>query len=101
MPKPIVVILFPVALALASRAEDWPQWRGSGRDGVWHERGIRKTFPAEGLPVRWRAQVGYGFSSPALRPPPENWSGKGIWRRITRLRTQQPSAAHLWWTRTA
>src|SRR5213594_2534680 len=66
MPKPIIVILFPVVLALSSRAEDWPQWRGSGRDGVWHEGGIRKTFPAEGLPVRWRAPVGYGFSSPVI-----------------------------------
>ena len=66
MPKRIIVILFPIALALASRAEDWPQWRGSGRDGVWHETGIRKTFPAEGLPVRWRAPVGYGFSSPVI-----------------------------------
>jgi hypothetical protein len=36
VPKRIIVILFPIALALASRAEDWPQWRGSGRDGVWH-----------------------------------------------------------------
>src|SRR2546421_10133672 len=63
MPKPIIVILFPIVLALSSRAEDWPQWRGSGRDGVWHERGIRKTFPTGGLPVRWRAPVGYGFSS--------------------------------------
>jgi len=66
VPKRIIVILFPIALALASRAEDWPQWRGSGRDGVWHETGIRKTFPAEGLPVRWRAPVGYGFSSPVV-----------------------------------
>src|SRR5438034_7077756 len=66
MPKPIIVILFPIVLALSSRAEDWPQWRGSGRDGVWHERGIQKKFPAEGLPVRWRAPVGYGFSSPVV-----------------------------------
>src|SRR5881396_1951307 len=66
MPKPIIVILFPIVLALSSRAEDWPQWRGSSRDGVWHERGILKTFPAEGLPVRWRAPVGYGFSSPVV-----------------------------------
>src|SRR5256885_7253797 len=29
MPKPIIVILFPIVLALASRAEDWPQWRRS------------------------------------------------------------------------
>ena len=66
MPKWIITILFLIALALGSRAEDWPQWRGSGRDGVWHETGIRKTFPAEGLPVRWRAPVGYGFSSPVV-----------------------------------
>src|SRR5437899_1646242 len=66
MPKPIIAILFPIALAFASRAEDWPQWRGSDRDGVWHETGIQKKFPAEGLPVRWRAPVGYGFSSPVV-----------------------------------
>jgi outer membrane protein assembly factor BamB len=64
MPKPISVFLFPVVLALAARAEDWPQWRGSGRDGVWHETGIRKAF--QSLPVRWRAAVGYGFSSPVI-----------------------------------
>jgi len=66
VPKRILVILFSVALALAARAEDWPQWRGSGRDGVWHEAGITKKFPAKGLPVRWRAPVGYGFSSPVV-----------------------------------
>src|SRR5881396_3823829 len=66
MPKPIIAILFPIALAFASRAEDWPQWRGSDRDGVWHETGIQKKFLAEGQPVRWRAAVGYGFSSPVV-----------------------------------
>jgi len=66
MPKPIIAIIFPIALAFASRAEDWPQWRGSDRDGVWHETGIQKKFPAEALPVRWRAPVGYGFSSPVI-----------------------------------
>jgi hypothetical protein len=66
VPKRIVIILFPIALALAARAEDWPQWRGRDRDGVWHEAGIRRNFPAGGLPVRWRAPVGYGFSSPVI-----------------------------------
>jgi outer membrane protein assembly factor BamB len=71
MPSPNVLqrvrfILFSIALASASQAEDWPQWRGSGRDGVWHETGTRKSFPAEGLPARWRAPVGYGFSSPVI-----------------------------------
>jgi outer membrane protein assembly factor BamB len=62
----IAVIFSLFALALASQAEDWPQWRGSSRDGVWRETGIQKKFPAEGLPVQWRAQVGYGFSSPVI-----------------------------------
>src|ERR1051325_9028560 len=65
MPKPIIMLSL-IALAMASRAEDWPQWRGSGRDGGWEERGIRKTFPTNGLPVRWRAPVGFGFSSPVI-----------------------------------
>jgi hypothetical protein len=66
MHKRVIVFSFLIPLALTLCAEDWPQWRGSGRDGVWHETGIRETFPPEGLPVRWRAPVGYGFSSPMV-----------------------------------
>lgn len=67
MPNRIVVLVLSVApVVLAASGEDWPQWRGSHRDGVWHETGIQKKFPAEGLTVRWRAPVGYGFSSPVI-----------------------------------
>ena len=45
------------------RADDWPQWGGPNRDGVWGETGILEAFPAEGLKVRWRVSVGWGFSS--------------------------------------
>ena len=47
-------------------AEDWPQWRGSNRDGVWREEGIWQTFPTNGLPALWRVSVGPGFSGPAV-----------------------------------
>ncbi len=53
-------------LPFAVRAADWPQFRGPNRDGVWNETGILKTFPAEGLKVRWRAPVGPGWSSPVV-----------------------------------
>ena len=53
-------------LCLAVRASDWPQFRGPNRDGVWNETGILKTFPAEGLKIRWRAPVGPGWSSPVV-----------------------------------
>lgn len=47
-------------------AEDWPQWRGPNRDGVWSEDGILATFPRDGLNVRWRAMVGGGYSGPVV-----------------------------------
>ncbi|MEO6184180.1 MAG: PQQ-binding-like beta-propeller repeat protein [Verrucomicrobiota bacterium] len=53
-------------LSLNSRAADWPQFRGPNRDNVWNETGILKTFPAEGLKIRWRAPVGPGWSSPVV-----------------------------------
>ncbi len=65
MSKQVLIILFSFASILL-RAEDWPQWRGPERDGVWHEKWIRQSFPAQGLPVRWRAPVGFGFSSPVI-----------------------------------
>jgi outer membrane protein assembly factor BamB len=53
-------------LPLSIRADDWPQWRGPNRDGVWHETGIMEMFPTNGLKVAWRAAVGRGWSSPVV-----------------------------------
>jgi outer membrane protein assembly factor BamB len=47
-------------------SDDWPQWRGPMRDGVWHEKGILQSFPPDGLKVLWRAPVGLGLSSPIV-----------------------------------
>ena len=55
-----------LCLAAALHAEDWPQWRGFHRDGVWHETGILQSFPPEGLKILWRVPVGVGFSSPVV-----------------------------------
>lgn len=49
-----------------ARADDWPQWRGPQRDGVWRESGIVDTIPATGLPVQWRVAVKGGYSGPAV-----------------------------------
>ena len=46
-------------------ANDWPEWRGAGRDGVWTETGIIDELPAE-LKVKWRVPIGSGFSGPAV-----------------------------------
>jgi outer membrane protein assembly factor BamB len=49
-----------------ARADDWPQWRGPQRDGVWREDGIMEKFPTAGLKILWRAGAGGGWSSPVV-----------------------------------
>jgi len=53
-------------LTTSLRGEDWPQWRGVNRDGVWNETGVLETFPRDGLKIRWRTAVGPGWSSPVV-----------------------------------
>src|SRR5438552_19016106 len=43
-------------------AGDWPQWRGSNRNGISPEK-LSARWPADGPVVLWRASVGTGFSS--------------------------------------
>ena len=50
----------------AIRADDWPQWLGPQRDGVWRETGIVEKFPANGPKVRWRTAIGGGYTGPAI-----------------------------------
>ena len=49
----------------ALNADDWPQWLGPERNGVWHEKDLVEKFPEKGPPIKWRAQVGLGYSGPA------------------------------------
>src|SRR5258708_7159303 len=55
-----------IVSGLAARADDWPQWLGPKRDGVWRETGILEKFPKGGPKVLWRAPIGGGYSGPAV-----------------------------------
>ena len=61
-----VLALCAVAPIPAVRGDDWPQWMGPQRDGVWRESGIVQAIPAVGLPVKWRVPVKGGYSGPAV-----------------------------------
>ena len=54
-----------VAAIAHLRADDWPEWRGKGRLGVWNETGIVEKLP-ETLTIAWRAPVNKGYSGPAV-----------------------------------
>ena len=73
-------------------ADDWPEYRGAGRQGIWTETGILETFPTEGLSYSWRVPIHDGHAGPAVaggrvfvldaRPVPGERAGM---RRIERI----------------
>jgi outer membrane protein assembly factor BamB len=63
----IVVVVVGLILSPAFlQGDDWPEFRGAGRTGVWNETGILETFPANGLTVRWRTPIHAGYAGPSV-----------------------------------
>ncbi|MBM3887699.1 MAG: hypothetical protein FJ388_01100 [Verrucomicrobia bacterium] len=55
-----VALVVSIWLSNLVCADDWPQWMGPQRDGIWRETGIIEKFPPQGPAVRWRAPIGGG-----------------------------------------
>jgi len=66
LPFWLLALLCWAGAAAPARADDWPQWMGPRRDGVWRETGILKTFPKGGPRVMWRTPIGGGYAGPAV-----------------------------------
>jgi len=63
------VALVAGILALLPRtvpADDWPQWLGPQRDGLWREDGILQSFPERGPVKRWSTPIHGGYAGPAV-----------------------------------
>ncbi|MCB1120210.1 MAG: PQQ-binding-like beta-propeller repeat protein [Verrucomicrobiae bacterium] len=58
-----LVWLHPVVV----QADDWPQWRGPERDGVWRETGILNSFEPGDLKPVWSSPIGAGYSGPTVQ----------------------------------
>lgn len=61
------VCLFALGFTLSffaspGRTENWPQWRGEGRAGVWREVQLPKRLYQDKIEERWRTGLGGGFS---------------------------------------
>jgi outer membrane protein assembly factor BamB len=55
---------FPTPTA---KADDWPQWMGPNRDGVWSETGTIRALPKDAHALRvWRVGISAGYSGPAV-----------------------------------
>src|SRR5438552_8842977 len=62
----VLVVLLLSRAAGPLRADDWPQWLGPQRDGIWRETGLLEKFPPGGPRVLWRTEIGSGFAGPAV-----------------------------------
>jgi outer membrane protein assembly factor BamB len=60
------IVCIACSVGRIARGDDWPQWMGPQRDGVWRETGIIEKFPAGGPRIRWRVPVSAGYSSPTV-----------------------------------
>src|SRR5438552_1116818 len=62
----VLTALWTLGLPAVVSADDWPQWLGPRRDGVWRETGILDKLPQGGPKVRWRKPVAAGYSGPSV-----------------------------------
>ncbi|MCE9531277.1 MAG: PQQ-like beta-propeller repeat protein [Planctomycetes bacterium] len=60
-----IAALAIICIAGSTHADDWPQYLGPQRDGIWREGGIVDTLPKEPK-YFWRKEVGQGYSGPAV-----------------------------------
>jgi outer membrane protein assembly factor BamB len=54
------------AARAAPPGQEWPQFRGPERNGVWREDGLVEKFAAPELKARWRVPVGTGYCGPTV-----------------------------------
>jgi outer membrane protein assembly factor BamB len=47
-------------------AEDWPQFLGPARNGVYSGNDLAASWPASGPAMVWKREVGQGFSAPVV-----------------------------------
>ena len=66
LPPTLAALLLLCLCAPMASAQngEWPQWRGSSRDGLSKETGLLKQWPDGGPPLAWKATgAGRGYSS--------------------------------------
>jgi len=101
LPQPLILGL-ALSLALTPlAAEDWPEWRGKGRWGVWRETGIVEKLPDGALARRWATPIAAGYAGPAVadgRVYVTDFRGTDINNGIERALSLDETTGKVLWT---
>ncbi len=65
LPRMTAMVLV-LGSACSLSADDWPQWRGPRRDGVWRETGLVDRFESREAEPKWTAEIAAGYSAPTV-----------------------------------
>jgi outer membrane protein assembly factor BamB len=63
--KIVCSVIFIIS-SFVCNSQDWPDWRGVNRDGIWTETGIVKKFDSGKITQKWSVPVGSGYSGPTV-----------------------------------
>ncbi|MBX7103403.1 MAG: PQQ-like beta-propeller repeat protein [Gemmataceae bacterium] len=83
--RPVGLVFFVLVFSGVAAADDWPQWMGPNRDGIWREDGVIDSLPAAPK-FKWKIPLGAGYAGPAV------FSGKVyVTDRILAPETKNPA----------
>ena len=88
---------------MAIQAEDWPEFRGKGRVGIWNETNTIDKFPDGGLEPIWRVPIHAGMSGPAVADGrvliTDFKAEDDFYRGTERVLALDEETGHILWTR--
>ena len=67
MKTKVMLIATIVMITTGSSLADWPQYLGPDRNSISPEKGLLRSWPADGPDVLWNISVGRGFGGPVIK----------------------------------
>jgi outer membrane protein assembly factor BamB len=62
----LILVLPGVFVFFSSVSQEWPDWRGANRDGIWKDTGIVTKFKTNTIALKWSIPCGTGYSGPTV-----------------------------------
>jgi len=62
----ILLLVVLGIIHMSCQTQDWPDWRGENRDGIWETSGVVTEFDSDSIGIKWSVPIGPGYSGPTV-----------------------------------